>query len=103
MHPQSDVRPGCGRDDSTDSLYPARMSNRMSLVLGAVSGVVAALVVAAAVVMAWPGVTPTVPGAPTAVILPTPSPTPLPVITAAPSATISIAGPSTSIAPFGDQ
>jgi len=79
------------------------MSNRMSLFLGAVSGIIAACVLAAAVVMAWPGVTPTVPSRPTAVFLPTASPTPLPVITAAPSATISIAGPSQSIAPFGDQ
>jgi hypothetical protein len=79
------------------------MSNRMSLILGAITGVVAALILAAAVVMAWPGVNPTIPDRPTAVILPTASPTPLPVITAAPSATISIAGPSQSIAPFGDQ
>lgn len=79
------------------------MSNRMSVILGAVTGVVAALVLAAAVVMAWPGVNPKIPTPPTAVILPTDSPTPLPVITPAPSATISIAGPSQSIAPFGDQ
>jgi hypothetical protein len=79
------------------------MSNRMSLILGAITGVVAALLLAAAVVMAWPGVNPPLPERPTAVIQPTASPTPLPVITPAPSATISIAGPSTSIAPFGDQ
>ncbi len=79
------------------------MSNRMSLLLGAVSGIVAALVLAVAVVVAWPGVNPAIPPRPTAVILPTNSPTPLPLITAAPSATIQIAGPSQSIAPFGDQ
>ena len=79
------------------------MSNRMSLALGAVAGVAAALLVAVAVVMAWPGVTPAAPPRPTAVILPTDSPTPLPVITPAPSGTIQIAGPSQSIAPFGDQ
>jgi hypothetical protein len=79
------------------------MSNRMSLVLGAFAGVVAALVIAGAVVMAWPGVTPVIPARPTAVYLPTDTPTPLPVITVAPSATIQIAGPSQSIAPFGDQ
>ncbi len=83
--------------------YPPAMSNRMSLVLGAVTGIVAALLVAAAVVMVWPGVTPQPPARPTAVILPTASPTPLPVITPAPSGTIQIAGPSQSIAPFGDQ
>ena len=79
------------------------MSNRMSLALGAVAGVAAALVLAVAVVVAWPGVTPAVPARATAVILATDSPTPLPVITAAPSGTIQIAGPSQSIAPFGDQ
>ncbi len=79
------------------------MSNRMSLVLGAFTGVLAALLVAVAVVMAWPGVTPATPVPPTPVILPTDTPTPLPVITAAPSGTIQIGVPSQSIAPFGDQ
>ena len=79
------------------------MSNRMSVVLGAFTGVLAAFLVAVAVVMTWPGVTPQAPTRPTPVIIPTDSPTPLPVITPAPSGTIQIAGPSTSIAPFGDQ
>ena len=79
------------------------MSNRMSVALGAVTGVLAALLVAVAIVVAWPGVTPAAPARPTPVIIPTDTPTPLPVITAAPSGTIQIGAPTQSIAPFGDQ
>ncbi len=79
------------------------MSNRMSVALGAVTGVFAALILALVLVATWPGVTPATPARPTAVIIPTDSPTPLPVITAAPSGTIQIGVPSQSIAPFGDQ
>ena len=79
------------------------MSNRMSVALGAVTGVFAAILVAIAVVVAWPGVTPVAPTRPTPVLIPTDTPTPLPVITPAPSGTIQITAPSQSIAPFGDQ
>jgi hypothetical protein len=74
----------------------------MNLVIGGLAGVAAALLVALAVVVAWPGATTTIPAKPTAVIIPADTPTPLPVITAAPSTDV-VAGPSHSIAPFGDQ
>jgi hypothetical protein len=78
------------------------MFNRWNLVLGAVAGVLAAIALAVVVVVAWPGVTPAQPARPTAIVLPTDSPTPLPVVTATPT-TGGVAEPSTSIAPFGDQ
>ena len=78
------------------------MFERMNLLFGAVAGVVAALVVAVVVIIALPGATINVPAKPTAVILPQDTPTPLPLVTAAPSG-INVVQPSTSIAPFGDQ
>jgi hypothetical protein len=71
----------------------------MNVILGAFLGVVAAFVLAVAVVVAWPGTGTTVPPRPTAVILPTESPTPVPVVTQAPIVTPT---PFHSIAPFGD-
>jgi hypothetical protein len=76
------------------------MSGRLNIVLGAVLGGVSALLLVVAVVVAWPGTTPTVPPRPTAIILPADTPTPLPVATPTP---ITSATPYQSIAPFGDQ
>jgi hypothetical protein len=74
----------------------------MHLVVGALTGVVTALLVAIAVIVAWPGATANVPAQPTVVILPAETPTPLPIVTPTPTAN-SVAVPSHSIQPFGDQ
>lgn len=79
------------------------MANHMHLVTGAVAGVVTALLIAVAVVLFWPGVTPTPPPKPTALVLPSDTPTPLPVVTPTPVPSVQIVGPTHSIAPFGDQ
>jgi photosystem II stability/assembly factor-like uncharacterized protein len=76
------------------------MIARMNIVAGVLAGIAVALLVAVAVVVATPGATPNVPPRPTLVVLPTETPTPLPVVTAPPSQGPII--PGQSIAPFGD-
>jgi len=78
------------------------MFARIHLIVGALAGVATALVVALAVIVAWPGTSIAVPAKPTAMILPSDTPTPLPVITPTPTANTG-ALPSHSIQPFGDQ
>jgi hypothetical protein len=78
------------------------MVGRIYLVAGTLAGVATALLVALSVVVAWPGAVTNVPAKPTAMILPAETPTPAPVATPSPSGN-TVAGPSHSIAPFGDQ
>jgi hypothetical protein len=78
------------------------MIGRIHLLVGALAGVATALVIALTVIVVWPGTSSAVPPQATAVILPAETPTPLPVITPTPTAN-SVAVPSQSIQPFGDQ
>jgi hypothetical protein len=78
------------------------MVGRIHLLVGGLAGVATALVLALTVIIVWPGTSSAVPPKPTAVVLPAETPTPLPVITPTPTAN-TVAVPSHSIQPFGDQ
>jgi hypothetical protein len=79
------------------------MEERKHVLYGAVSGVGASLLVILLLIVFWPGVTPALPSRPTAMILPSETPTAVPAATATPNNSAQIAGPSESIGAFGDQ
>jgi hypothetical protein len=63
------------------------MARRGSILLGALLGMACVAIVFCAVVVAWPAQALVTPAPPTYVVLPTPSPSALPLVTAAPSST----------------
>jgi hypothetical protein len=79
------------------------MDERKHILYGALSGVGASILVILLVIVFWPGVTPNLPPRPTAMLLPTETPTAPPSPTPTPNTSAAVAGPSTTIAPFGDQ